>query len=56
MLLNSLWGRFGMKTNRTKSKIFTSTDQWFNFLSDSKNVILNNKRILKRKNRINFCL
>jgi len=35
LLLNSLWGRFGMQTNKIKSKLFTETSDWNKFLSDS---------------------
>jgi hypothetical protein len=34
-MLNSLWGRFGMNTNKSKMKIITETTEWYKLLTDN---------------------
>ena len=41
LMLNSFWGRFGMKTNRVSYKIISEPAEWFDMLNDDQYVIHN---------------
>jgi hypothetical protein len=38
-LLNALWGRLGMKTNRNKIKLITEQSEWFKFCPNNQYII-----------------
>ncbi|CAF0802638.1 unnamed protein product [Brachionus calyciflorus] len=38
-LLNSFWGRFGMNTNKTKYRLISKPDEWFEMISDDQYII-----------------
>ncbi|CAF0960601.1 unnamed protein product [Brachionus calyciflorus] len=39
VLLNSFWGRFGMNTNKTQSRLISKPDEWFEMISDDQYII-----------------
>lgn len=39
LMLNSLWGRFGMNTNKTQYKIISSALEWYEMITDDQYVI-----------------
>ena len=40
IMLNSLWGRFGMNTNKTKMILITEPSEFFRLISDKRYVIM----------------
>jgi hypothetical protein len=54
LMLNSLWGRFALDTNKIKTKILDTYNEWLNLNLDGSNEILTFRAINEHKMYVNY--
>jgi hypothetical protein len=56
LLLNSLWGRFGMRPNKTQVKFITDRNEWFDMISDDQYIIHDIIFVSEKKMQVSYSI